>query len=99
MRLPKNLLSDTCKPPKVFLCQVDKTILGGMNVINFSGTFKFNSYHEISFEFDRTYIDYNTGEYKINPLYDYVEAPRLIYVVGYGYFEIQQSGIVSDGIR
>ena len=99
MRLPKNLLSDTCEPPKVFLCQVDKTVLGGMNVVNFSGTFKFNSYHEIDFEFDRTYVDYNTGEYKVNPLYDYVEAPRLIYVVGYGYFEIQQSGISSDGIR
>lgn len=99
MRLPKNILSGTCKPPKVFLCQVDKTILGGLNPINFNGTFKFNSYHEISFELDRTYIEYTTGEYKVNPLYKFVTAPRLIYVVGFGYFEIQQSGIVSDGLR
>ena len=99
MRLPKNLLSGTCKPPKVFLCQTDKTILGGIDPVNFNGIFKFNSYHEISFEFDRAYIDYTTGEYKVNPFYDYCEAPRLIYVVGYGYFEIQQSGIVTDGIR
>lgn len=96
MRLPKNLLSGTCKPPKVFLCQTDKTILGGISPINFNGTFKFNSYHEISFEFDRIYIDYNTGEYKVNPLYDLCETPRLIYVVGFGYFEIQQSEIQTD---
>lgn len=96
MRLPKNLLSGTCKPPKVFLCQTDKTIIGGINPINFNGTFKFNTYDEISFEFDRTYIDYNTGEYKTNPLYDLCEAPRLIYVVNFGYFEIQQSEIQTD---
>lgn len=83
----------------MLLCQTDKTILGGIDPINFNGAFKFNAYHEISFEFDRTYIDYITGEYKVNPLYDYCEAPRLIYVVGFGYFEIQQSGIVTDGIR
>lgn len=99
MRLPKNLLSGTCKPPKVFLCQTDKTILGGVNPVNFNGTFKFNSYHEISFELDRTYIEYGTGKYLINPIYDLCEAPRLIYVVGFGYFEIQQSGIVTDGVR
>ena len=96
MRLPKNLLSGTCKPPKVFLCQTDKTTIGGMDPVNFNGTFKFNAYHEISFEFDRTYIDYNTGEYKVNPLYDLCESPRLIYVVGFGYFEIQQSEIQTD---
>lgn len=96
MRLPKNLLSGTCKPPKVFLCQTDKTIIGGINPVNFNGTFKFNTYHEISFEFDRSYIEYDSGEYKVNPLYDLCEAPRLIYVVGFGYFEIQQSEIQTD---
>lgn len=99
MRLPKNLLSGDYKQPQVFLCQVDKSIIGGLNVTNFSGNFKFNSYDEISFDVDRMYIDNNSGEYCVNPLYDYIEAPRVIYVVDFGYFEIIQSGIVYDGTR
>lgn len=98
MRLPKNLLSGGYKQPEVFLCQVDKSIIGGLNVTNFSGRFKFNSYDEITFDVDRTYIDHN-GEYCVNPLYDYIESPRVIYVVNFGYFEIIQSGIVTDGLR
>lgn len=96
MRLPKNILSGTCKPPKVFLCQTDKTILGGIKPINFNGTFKFNAYHEVSFELDRMYAEKNTSEHKVNPLYDLCEVPRLIYIVGFGYFEIQQSEIQTD---
>lgn len=98
MRLPNNLLSGGYEQPEVFLCQIDKSVVGGLNVTNFSGRFKFNSYDEITFDVDRTYIDHN-GEYCVNPLYDYVESPRVIYVVNFGYFEIIQSGIVTDGLR
>lgn len=99
MRLPKNLLSGTCTPAEFYLCNPDKTILGGLNVINANGTFKFNSYSEITCEIDRTYTDLITGQERTNPLYDKVEALRLLYVVDFGYFQIQQAGIVSDGVR
>lgn len=99
MRLPKNILSGMAEPPEFYLCEVDKTIIGGLNVIEPSGDFKFNTYSEITFEVDRVYQDPITGENVVNPLYDKVEALRLIYIVGYGYFQIQQASIVSDGIR
>lgn len=100
MRIPKDILTNTAKSPEIYLCQTDKSIIGGLrNFINLSGNFKFNSYHEIEFEIDRIYINYSTGEYCVNPLYDYVEAPRIIYLVDYGYFEIIQSGITTDGNR
>lgn len=99
MRLPKNILSGMAEPPEFYLCEVDKAIIGGLNVIAPSGDFKFNTYSEITFEVDRVYQDPITGENVVNPLYDKVEALRLIYIVGYGYFQIQQASIVSDGIR
>lgn len=99
MILPKNLLSGTHEPPEFYLCQVDKTIIGGLNVIEPTGVFKFNAYSEITFQVDRLYQHPITGEMVVNPIYDYVEALRLVYVVDFGYFQIQEANIVSDGIR
>ena len=99
MRLPKNILSGTAEPPEFYLCEVDKTIIGGLNVVNSSGVFKFNSYSEITCEIDRVYQHPVTGDMITNPLYDKVEALRILYIVGFGYFQIQQAGIVSDGVR
>ena len=54
MRIPKDILTNTAKSPEIYLCQTDKSIIGGLrNFINLSGNFKFNSYHEIEFEIDR----------------------------------------------
>ena len=40
-----------------------------------------------------------TGETDTNPFYNKIEALRLIYLEGFGYFEIQEPEIISDGIR
>jgi len=72
LRLPKNLLSDTYKPPAVYLCQTNKDRIGELNVSDFQGTFKWNAYSEISFSVDREYCDITTGEIIVNPYYDLI---------------------------
>lgn len=99
MKLPINELSHTPEVPTIYLCETDKSLIGAMNVTGLNGTFKFNAYSEITFEFDRIYTDEMTGEEKVNYLYDLCEALRVILVEGYGYFEIQSAEINSDGIR
>lgn len=99
MRLPQDILSGCATKPQFFLCQPDKTILGGIELINASGTFKFNSITEISGEVDRVYTNLITGQECVNPLYDKTEALRLIYIPSYGYFQIQEADIISDGVR
>lgn len=100
MKLPKNTLSGTARPPKMFLCEVDKTIIGGLNPIAPSGIFKWNTYNEITMEIDRMYEHPSTGKMEVNPLYNKIEALRLIYIAEFNsYFEIQQANIISDGIR
>ena len=99
MRLPKNLLSDTYRPPAVYLCQTNKDRIGELNVSDFSGTFKWNAYSEIEFSVDREYCDVNAGEILINPYYNLVEGLRLVEVEGFGYFQLQDPNIESDGIK
>lgn len=99
MRLPYDLLKDTYVAPKVFLCETDKAQICGLESIGLKGTFKFNSYSEISFETPRTLLDIHMGEYYANPFYDKIEALRLIHLPGFGYFEIQTPTINSDGIK
>lgn len=99
MRLPKDLISGNYTKPRIFLCEADKTKIAALETTNTSGSFKFNTYSEISFEVARTYNDILTGEIKINPVYDQIEALRLIYIEGFGYFEIQGPELSSDGIK
>lgn len=99
MKLPYDLLKSTYVAPKVFLCETDKTKICELNTIGLHGTFKFNSYSEISFDVPRTLIDTVTGESYIHPYYDKIEALRLLYLPGFGYFEIQDPSINSDGIK
>lgn len=99
MRLPKDILSGESTKPQCFLCRPDKTIIGSVEFVNFCGTFKFNAFSEITGEMDRMYIDATTGQECINPLYDIMEALRLLYIPTYGYFQIQEAKITSDGIR
>lgn len=99
MQLPKNLLSDTYRVPNVVLCQTNKEKICKLNVTNLEGTFKFNSYSEISFDVPSIYCDIITGETKPTPYYDYVEGLRLVYLEGFGYFQLQDPEIDGNGIQ
>ena len=99
MRLPLDLLSNNYIKPKLFLCQTDKQIMCQLETTSMSGSFKFNAYSELSFTIGRTYTNMVTGDTQVNPFYDRVEALRLVYLEGFGYFEIQEPEIVSDGIQ
>lgn len=99
MKLPRDLLSGNYIKPRLFLCETDKTKICKLDNSEMNGTFKFNSYSELSFEVGRTYVDGITGEIKVNPYYDKVEALRLVYLEGFGHFEIQDPELNSDGIK
>lgn len=99
MRLPKNLLSGSYRPPAIWLCQTNKDRIGELNVSKFKGTFKWNAYSDISFDIDREYCDITTGDIKLNPYYDKVEGLRLVFLEGFGYFQLQDPEMESDGIK
>ena len=99
MKLPRDLLSGTYTKPRLFLCETDKTKICQLEVTDLNGSFKFNSLSELNFEVARVYNDIITGETKVNPFYDKIEALRLIYLEGFGYFELQGPELISDGIK
>ena len=100
MRLPKDLLSPGAYTrPDLYLCEVDKTKICKLDVSNLQGSFKFNSTSELTFEVGRIYNDLLTGENRINPYYDKIEALRLLYLENFGYFEIQGPELTGDGIK
>lgn len=99
MKLPKNILSDTFRKPNVYLCQTNKEKIGQLNVNNLNGTFKWKGYSEISFDINREYNDIVTGETLVNPYYDWADGLRLVYLEGFGYFQLQNPSINSDGIN
>ena len=99
MSLPFDILSENYVKPKLFLCEVDKTKICELETIEMSGAFKFNAYSELTFTVPRAYTNIITGETDVNPFYDKIEALRLVYLEGFGYFEIQEPDIESDGIR
>ena len=89
MILPKDLLSESYRKPKVILCQTNKDKICQLDATGLTGTFKFNSYSEISFNVASIYHDLITGEQKRTPYYDYIEGLRLVYLEGFGYFQLQ----------
>lgn len=99
LQLPKDLLSDTYRAPNVFLCQTNKERIGQLNVISLSGTFRWNNYSEVSLEIARTETDNILGTEYVNPYYDLTEGLRLIYVEGFGYFQLQDPSINADGVQ
>lgn len=99
MLLPKNLLTGVYTAPAMFLCETDKTKIAKLDPINLNGSFKFNSYSELSFDISRFYNDVLTGEAKVNPFYDKTEALRLVFLEGFGYFELQGPKLTGDGIQ
>lgn len=99
MLLPKDILSGTYRKPDVYLCETDKTKICKLDTTNMQGTFKFNSYSELSFDVARVYNDIITSQTRVNPYYNKIEALRLILLEGFGYFELQDPDIDSDGIK
>ena len=99
MRLPKNLFSGVYTKPKIFLCETDKQKMGILNTTDTHVSLKFNTYSELSFNVDRTYIDTLTGNKNINLFYDRIEHPRLILLDNIGYFQIQAPDMSSDGFK
>lgn len=100
MRLPKNLLSPGIyEKPKFYLCQTNKEKICQLDTATTKASFKFNSISELTFEVGRTYNNLLTGEETPNPFFDLIEAPRLIFVENFGYFEVQSVELVSDGIK
>lgn len=88
MNLPSNLFENYA-PPSVFLCQPNKEIIGELQVYDFSGTFKFNTYSEIQFSVAKTYNDSVQGKSIENPYYSLIDSLRVIYILGIGHFVIQ----------
>lgn len=99
MRLPKDILSGTYTKPRLFLCETDKTKICQLKTAETKGAFKFNSLSELNFEVARIFNDDVTGETKVNPYYNKIEALRLIEVEDFGYFELQGPELISDGIK
>lgn len=99
MKLPKDLLTQTYKSPDLFLCETDKARICKLDAVEMSASLKFNTYSELTCTIGRTYVDATTGKTEINPYYNKIEALRLLYLDGFGYFEIQDPEIVNDGIR
>lgn len=97
--LPRDLMSGTYTKPKCYLCETNKEKICPLETTNMQGTFKFNSYSELSFDVARFYNDVISGDIRINPYYDKLEAVRLVYLEGFGYFELQDPSIVGDGIK
>lgn len=99
MRLPKDILSNTYRKPNTYLCETDKKKMCELDTHDMNASLKFNSISELSFKVSRVYDNIITGDQETNPFYDFIEAPRLILLEGFGYFEIQTVEIVSDGIK
>ena len=99
MRLPKNLFTGTYVKPKIFLCETDKQKMGVLNTTDTHVSLKFNTYSELSFNIDRTYIDTLTGNKNIHLFYDRIEHPRLILLDNIGYFQIQAPDMSTDNFR
>lgn len=99
MRLPKDILTGNYKKPRIFLCETNKERICQLDTTDTKASLKFNSYSELSFEVGRTYNDILTGEIKTFPFYNKIEAPRLILLENFGYFEIQGPELNSEGIK
>ena len=99
MKLPFDILTRNYVRPRVYLCETDKQKICELETIDMRASLKFNAYSELTFTVNRTYMNMVTGETLVNPFYDRIQALRLIYLEGFGYFEIQEPEIFSDGIK
>lgn len=76
-------------PPRVFLCTTGKKRIQELQATSRQLNGKWATYSELSFEVQQTYVDMLTGETKIHPAYDKIEAPRMVFLENYGYWGIQ----------
>ena len=83
-------------PPRVFLCNTSRTVIGQLPATSVSLNAKWRQYSEASFEIQRTYVDIFTGETKVHPLYEKVEVPRNCLIEGYGLFCLQDIDDTSN---
>ena len=88
LRIPKDIF-DNPQPPRLFLCNTGKKIIGELPSYEVSLDAKWNAYTELSFSIDRRYADVLTGEMITHPLFDKAEGLRKVYVENIGYFVIQ----------
>ena len=88
LRIPKDFF-DNPTPPRLFLCNTGKKIMGQLPAYNTGLNASWNKYAELSFSIDRQYTDIITGQTVINPLFDKAEGLRKVYVENMGYFIIQ----------
>ena len=86
--IPKDIF-DNPKPPRLFLCTTGKKRIGELHNYETNLTGKWNSYSELTFSIDRTYVDILTGETKVNPLFDKAEGLRIVLAENMGYFIVQ----------
>ena len=93
--IPKDRLLNPV-PPDIYLCNTSKRIIGQLPAYETKGTFKWNTYSEIEFSIDRTYVDLIDGDVKVHPLFDKVDSPRNIYIPSYGYFSIEDVNTVRS---
>lgn len=89
LSIPRDYFDGVPTPPRLFLCNTSKRILGELPAYDRSGNFKWNTYSEIQFSVDRTYVDVLTGETKVHPLFDKIESPRNVLLENVGYFSLQ----------
>lgn len=95
LSIPRDqLLNPT--PPRVFLCNTARKVLGQLPTTGVSLHGKWRQYSELTFEIQRTYVDLIDGATKIHPLYDKVEVPRNVLVEGYGLFCLQDIDDTSN---
>lgn len=95
LSIPRDqLLNPT--PPRIFLCNTARKRFGQLSVTSVALNAKWRQYSELSFEIQRTYVDLIDGETKVHPLYDKVEAPRNVFVEGYGLFCLQDIDDTSN---
>lgn len=89
LSIPKDYFDNSPIPPRVFLCTTGKKRMHELQATNRQLNAKWSQYSEFSFEIQRTYVDILTGETKVHPAYNKVEAPRNIFVEGLSYFSLQ----------
>lgn len=89
LSIPKEYFYEHPVPPNVYLCNTSKTILGQLPAVSMSLNSKWNTYSEVQFSVDRTYVDVLTGEIKEHPLFNKIESPRNVLVENYGFFALQ----------
>lgn len=90
--LPKDQFDNYC-PPRLYLCTTGGKRIQELCYYEGQLTAKWNSYSDLTFSIDRTYVDILTGETKVHPAFDKAESLRQVLVEGIGYFILQDSDV------